>query len=117
MKKTRKKAVKPKKTGRPKKEIDARQVVKLARINCSYAEMAAVLDCSASTLKRRFGPAIKRGRELGTSSLKRKQYIVAMRGHVGMLIWLGKNMLGQTDRQVLTVAGDLPTLTIKRASG
>jgi hypothetical protein len=30
-------------------------------------------------------------------SLKRKQYEVAMSGNVSMLIWLGKNILGQRD--------------------
>ncbi len=101
---------------RPKKTISPKQVEELAKINCSYAEMAAVLDCNVSTLQRRFAQAIKKGRQQGTASLKRKQYERAMAGHVGMLIWLGKNLLGQTDRQDLTVQGELPTLTIRRAS-
>jgi hypothetical protein len=33
------------------------------------------------------------------SSLRRKQLQVAMSGSVPMLIWLGKQLLGQTDRQ------------------
>jgi hypothetical protein len=84
--------------GRPKKNIDENQVVKLAAINCSYAEMAAVLDCDEKTLSNRFSQAIKKGRETGKMSLKRKQYEVAMGGNVTMLIWLGKQMLGQSDR-------------------
>ncbi len=95
---------------RPRKKIDPEQVEKLAAINCSYAEMAAVLDCSASTLKRRFGPVIKKGRELGTGSLKRQQYKLAMAGNVTMLIWLGKQYLGQKDQSA--VASDLQTIRI-----
>lgn len=83
---------------RPKLQINEEQVKQLAAINCSYAEMAAVLDCDESTLSRRFAQAIKKGRETGTMSLKRKQWEIAMGGHVTMLIWLGKQMLGQTEK-------------------
>ena len=34
-------------------------------------------------------------------NLRKKQYDVAMAGNVSMLIWLGKNDLGQTDKQEL----------------
>jgi hypothetical protein len=82
---------------RPKKEIDEKQVIELAKINCTMGEMAAVLGCSVDTLERRFAEVIKEGREQGKMSLKRKQYEVAMSGNVSMLIWLGKNTLGQRD--------------------
>lgn len=84
--------------GRPRKNIDPQQVEELAAIQCSYAEMAAVLKCDPSTLTRNYSQAIKDGRERGKSSLKRKQYEVAMKGNVGMLIWLGKQHLGQSDK-------------------
>jgi len=32
-------------------------------------------------------------------SLRRRQYTTAMDGNTAMLIWLGKNWLGQTDQQ------------------
>jgi len=83
---------------RPRKKIDPDQVRALAAIQCSYAEMAAVLKCNESTLTRRFAQEIKDGREEGKTSLKRKQYEVAMNGNVGMLIWLGKQHLGQADK-------------------
>jgi hypothetical protein len=83
---------------RPRKPIDPEQVKKLAAIQCSYAEMGAVLGCNESTLTRRFAQAIKEGREQGRMSLKRKQYEVAMNGHVTMLIWLGKQYLDQKDK-------------------
>ena len=31
-------------------------------------------------------------------SLRRKQFELAISGNLGALIWLGKNLLGQTDR-------------------
>ena len=33
------------------------------------------------------------------NSLREKQYDVAMSGNVSMLIWLGKQVLGQSDKQ------------------
>lgn len=83
---------------RPKKNISEDQVKALAEINCSYAEMAAVLDCDEKTLTNRFSQVIKKGRESGRSSLKRKQWELAMGGNVTMCIWLGKQLLGQTDK-------------------
>jgi hypothetical protein len=82
---------------RPKKVINEDQLRKLAAIQCSYSEMAAVLGVDESTLTRRFAQVIKEGREQGKMSLKRKQYEVAMGGNTAMLIWLGKQILGQRD--------------------
>lgn len=92
---------------RPRKKIDEDQVTKLAAIDCSYAEMASILGCNESTLTRRFAQAIKDGRNHGNMSLKRKQFEIAMGGNVGMLIWLGKQRLGQTDQMLQTIQGDV----------
>lgn len=87
------------KAGRPKFGLNAASVEKLAKINCSLEEMAAVLDCSVDTLGRNFAEVIEKGRQKGTMSLKRKQAQVALDGSVPMLIWLGKQRLGQRDKQ------------------
>ena len=84
---------------RPKKDVDAEQVRKLAAIDCSLAEIASVVNCSVDTLERRFAEVIKRGREEGCASLKRKQFEVAQSGNPTMLIWLGKQRLGQKEPQ------------------
>lgn len=89
--------------GRPKKDIDPEQVRKLAAIDCSYAEMAAVLGCDPKTLTNRFSQAIQKGRQEGCASLKRKQFELAMAGHPTMLIWLGKQRLGQRDHQSVDI--------------
>lgn len=59
--------------------------------------MALVLNCDEKTLSNRFSQAIKEGRAQGKSSLKRKQYELAMKGDRTMLIWLGKILCGQID--------------------
>ena len=66
-------------------------------IQCTTSEMSAVLKCSPDTLERRFAAIIKNGREYGKMSIKRMQYKKAMEGNVGMLIWLGKQLLGQRE--------------------
>jgi len=42
-------------------------------------------------------------------NLLKKQYDVAMAGNVSMLIWLGKNELGQKDKIEQTNISDTPT--------
>lgn len=83
---------------RPKKAVDIETLKKLAAIQCTTAEMAAVLGVSSDTLERRFAAIIKDGRENGRMSLKRKQFEVAMSGNTTMLIWLGKQWLNQRDK-------------------
>ena len=82
---------------RPQKVIDPKLVESLARINCSLDEIAAVLGCEQSTLRRRFAGTIKDGRKNFRMSLKRKQYELAMAGNVAMCIFLGKVELGQRE--------------------
>lgn len=82
----------------PLKPIDRNQVHKLAAMFCTDEEIADFFDCAESTLKRRFREELKRGRSVGKMSLKRKQYDQAMGGNTAMLIWLGKQYLGQRDK-------------------
>ena len=83
---------------RPKIIINEETVYDLASINCSMEEMGLILDVSPDTLQRRFAAVIEKGRAEMKQSLKRKQYQTAMSGNVTMLIWLGKQHLGQSDK-------------------
>jgi len=96
---------------RPLKEIDEGLVENLARIHCTHEEIAAVVGCSTDTLVRRFADLIEQGRQQGKTSLRRKQFEVAMSGDRAMLIWLGKQFLGQTERQEITGADGAPLTT------
>ena len=85
-----------KKVGRPKLDIDAEQVKRLARLHCTMQEMADFFGCHRETLRENFSPQIDKGRSEGNISLRRKQWQMAVeKGNVVMLIWLGKQMLGQ----------------------
>jgi hypothetical protein len=85
---------------RPLLEIDEETVEKLAGIHCTMEEIAYVVGCSVDTLERRFAETIKAGKAKGRTSLRRHQWLSAEKGNVTMLIWLGKQLLGQTDKLV-----------------
>lgn len=88
----------PKPVGRPKIELNADQVLELAKLQCTYKEMAAFFSCSVDTLERNFADIIDKGKELGKTSLRRAQFRAALGGNVTMQIWLGKQMLGQSEK-------------------
>ncbi len=85
-------------------------VRKLASIQCTDEEIAAGIGCSQDTLARGrkrepdLDAAILEGRANGRMSLRRAQYQRAMEGNPAMLIWLGKQILGQREN-----AGDIDT--------
>jgi len=86
-----------KKNGRPKKKIDKELVEKLATIHCSVKEIADIVGCHPDTIRNRFSDIIARGKANGKMSLRRKQMEVALSGQPTMLIWLGKQWLGQSE--------------------
>lgn len=95
--------------GRPRLDIDAGLVSSLAGIGCTVAEIATCLSVSKDTLERNFAADIEKGREKARMSLRRKQWDAAMNGckkgekaNATMLIWLGKQLLGQRDKQEIT---------------
>ena len=89
----------------------------------THEELAAVSQCSIQGLDaaclRDNGMSLeqwvdeKRGE--GRSSLRGKQYQIAMQGSVPMLIWLGKQILGQTEKSkvVAELLGDFSQLSDK----
>jgi hypothetical protein len=96
------------KTGRPRKNIDAKRVIDLASKGMTQNEIAAFCDCSSSLLDKRFSEALKTGRELLSASLKRKQVEKALSGDNTMLIWCGKQFCGQKEKQEVTGADGGP---------
>jgi hypothetical protein len=107
---------------RPLAEIDWDQVDKLCAIHCTGEEQAAVLGVDYDTLNRAckrehkvsFAEYFKQKASHGKMSLRRKQYTTAMDGNTTMLVWLGKNWLGQRD-QPESEPVDLQPIVIQRA--
>ena len=94
------------KVGRPKIELNLGELERLSRLNCTMPEISAYFDIPLRTLEDKFTnepdvrKAIEKGRATGMLSLRRKQIqIMEDTNNSTMAIWLGKQMLGQTDRQ------------------
>ncbi len=83
--------------------IDWDLVQKLAHIQCTQTEIASTAGVSVDTLHRHpeFAEVYKRGAEGGRKSLRRMQFESATKGNVVMQIWLGKQYLGQADKQLV----------------
>ena len=94
--------------GRPKKVIDYEMVERLASIMATQEEIASFLDMSSRTLQRdsEFCRVYKKGLEKGKMSLRRQQFKLA-ENNTAMAIFLGKNYLGQSDKQDIDLNGDL----------
>ena len=99
---------KKKSPGRPKKyNLDTKQVEQLAGYGCTDTEIASLFDISRTTLVRNYEQYITKGRESGKIRLRQMQWAAAKKGNVAMLIWLGKQLLGQSDKQEITTT-ELP---------
>lgn len=116
--KKRKRAEKkpPAKVGRPRLDFDVEQFEALCKIHCTEIEIAAVLKMSVDTLERRveeiydgrkFAEVFKEKAAMGKMSLRRAQIAAALGDgkrppNPTMLIWLGKQHLGQRDKTEVT---------------
>lgn len=83
---------------RPLKEIDENLVVKLAKVGCSNESIAIQCECSVDTLTRRFADVLEKSRQEMKTTLRIWQLEAARKGNATMLIWLGKQLLGQSDQ-------------------
>lgn len=94
--------------GRPRKEIDWELFDKLCEIHCTQAEMCSFFGVDQKTMDARikekygeemtFRKLFQMKQDAGKVSLRRLQWRAAERGNVQMLIHLGKNLLGQSDK-------------------
>tara|TARA_Y100001963_G_scaffold84253_1_gene116820 strand:- start:1051 stop:1362 length:312 start_codon:yes stop_codon:yes gene_type:complete len=83
---------------RPKKyNIDTKKVEQLASFGCTNIEIASFFGCTESLIRKSYSEFITKGREKGKIRLRQLQWNTAEKGNVQMLIWLGKQVLGQTD--------------------
>lgn len=86
--------------GREKKIVPPTEVYKLAQLGCKDIEIADWFGINAETLRYNFKAELTKGRESLKQSLRKAQIQCALGGNATMLIWLGKNLLGQTDNPI-----------------
>ena len=108
--------------GRPRKEINIPQLIAACQIQCTAVECAALFDCTEDTLDRRlkdegyanFAEFYKTHASNGRASLRRMQWKSAQDGNATMQIWLGKQMLGQRDKQEIELTGNIAQVLAER---
>jgi len=88
---------------RPIKPLDEKLIEKLAGVGCSNESIAIQAGCSVDTLTRRYAELLKKSRENLRTQLRIWQLEAARKGNVTMQIWLGKQMLGQTEKVEETI--------------
>jgi len=96
---------------RPRKELNWNELDKLCAIHATRKEIADWFEVSEDTIERRcqeefgisFASYYDQKAVNGKMSLRRKQYEQAMGGNTTMLLWLGKQYLGQSDKQETTL--------------
>ena len=86
--------------GRNKVVIPEEQVAQLAEYHCTNKEMADFFDVPLQTFMDNFRDIITKHRIITKQRLRKKQLEVALSGDKTMLIWLGKQMLGQTENPI-----------------
>ena len=83
--------------GLRRKIVNPDDVFKLAAIGSSDREIARWFDIDEATLRYNFNESLIKGREEVKMSIRQAQLKLALGGNAVMLIWLGKNLLGQSD--------------------
>lgn len=85
--------------------LDLKKIRAWAQVGCTLEEIAGLLGVTGSWLSQQkdtdydLEDALVMGRENFRQSLRSTQARLALSGHPGMLIWLGKQFLGQSDKQ------------------
>ena len=103
----------PKGPSKPMTDKEFEQLVNMIRIQCTRDEICDILNMSEDTLGSRiaergiegvsnFAALYKKHQGEGKASLRRAQWKAAQDGNPTMLVWLGKQMLGQRDKQEIT---------------
>lgn len=88
--------------GKNQKVVPPDEVYKLATMGCPDREIAEWFDVSEATLRYNFSSYLIKARAHLKQRLRQAQLRTAIEGNPTMLIWLGKNMLGQSDNPVNT---------------
>jgi hypothetical protein len=86
--------------GRDKKVVPPKDVERLAQMGCKDSEIAEWFGVDENTLRYNFSVELLKGKLQLSQSLRQAQIRLAMSGNATMLIWLGKNILGQSDNPV-----------------
>jgi hypothetical protein len=91
-----------------KRVICPADVEELAGSWATYKELAEYFGVKETTFRYHFCENVEKARSLTKIALRKKQIDVAMSGNTSMLIWLGKNILDQSDSPLVEIENILP---------
>jgi hypothetical protein len=103
--------------GAPRKVLDLEVARRAATLGCSPDEIAMLLGVARRTFHNHLKQdaalqeAVEERRAQGRTTLRRLQWQQANDGNTTMLIWLGKQLLGQRDRHEVSDDPERPALT------
>lgn len=108
--------------GRPQIQINKSEFEELCKMQCTLDEIAGFFKCSPDTIQRfcereygeTFANTHIKYAQAGKISLRRAQLKSALGGNVTMQIWLGRQLLGQTDKQVFGIETEEESKKIAR---
>jgi hypothetical protein len=91
-------------------KIDLVELEKLAMMQCTDEEVAAFFGVTTRTIERRrkvrtFADVMERGKAKGRISVRRMQIKLLESGNATMGVWLGKQILGQSDQVQYQMTG------------
>ena len=89
---------------------DPDKIQMLASFGCSIVEIAKYFKMDESTVRKNYKDELETGRESLKVRLRQLQWDHAARGNTALLIWLGKQYLGQTDRKEIDLIGNLESV-------
>jgi hypothetical protein len=98
-------------------KIDMAELERLSAMQCTDEEIAAWFKVTTRTIERRrknraFGEVMDRGKAKGRISVRRMQMKLLEQGNATMGVWLGKQILGQTDEIRHEVSGAIISVFI-----
>lgn len=88
--------------GKTQKVVPPDEVWKLAEIGMTDREIAEWFQIKEDTLRYNFADYLTKGRAGMKRRLRAVQLSTALQGNATLLIWLGKQYLGQSDSPMIT---------------
>lgn len=89
----------------PHATFSHRAVQRMAQIGVPDADIARIIGVDLELLQAEAADALRLGKDLGRVELRARQYAAAMQGDKNLLVWLGKQTLGQADKVSQEVSG------------
>jgi hypothetical protein len=101
--------------GENKRVVSPKDVEAMSATHATYKELAEYYGVKENTFRDHFRENVIKGRANTKINLRKWQLEAASKGNATMLIWLGKQMLGQSDSNInsdikkpLPLGNDIP---------